>query len=218
MFLFLSHRSLALLPANVREGRGPDVPVSHHVGRFRTYRRARDFFPSAAPSCAKSRTDCLQMDKRYFSEALAGTVCAVRAELVPRQSVLPISFDSACSDLLAAHIHDVLLFDIHQHEVAVVDILCLPGVDQMKGQANVCTSCLSFLRTRKQIPRFSLANGMWLGSIPPELSELSFVENIAVYDGEMVVLKRAVGEGLIYENLDVGDIEEALEALHGYDA
>ena len=32
----------------------------------------------------------------------------------------------------------------------------------------------------KQLPRLLLVNGMWLGSVPPELSKLNFVEKIAI--------------------------------------
>ena len=44
---------------------------------------------------------------------------------------------------------------------------------------HICSGCLSYLKKRK-IPPFSLANGLWLGKIPKELQDLSYVEKMLI--------------------------------------
>ena len=45
--------------------------------------------------------------------------------------------------------------------------------------ANVCASCMSAIKQKKR-PALSLANGMWIGDIPMELSILTFPERILI--------------------------------------
>jgi hypothetical protein len=44
---------------------------------------------------------------------------------------------------------------------------------------HVCHECVSFL-DKKVMPPMALANGLWVGSVPKELSDLSFVERLLV--------------------------------------
>ncbi|THU81902.1 hypothetical protein K435DRAFT_692657, partial [Dendrothele bispora CBS 962.96] len=52
-----------------------------------------------------------------------------------------------------------------------------PVLDQTCDQ--VCLTCRKSLREGKR-PRISLANGLWLGSIPEELKELNFMERLLI--------------------------------------
>ena len=44
---------------------------------------------------------------------------------------------------------------------------------------HVCHECVSFLE-KKKMPPMALANGLWVGDVPKELSDLSFVERLLV--------------------------------------
>ena len=48
-----------------------------------------------------------------------------------------------------------------------------PGCDK------VCNKCMSFL-SKERIPPLSLANGLWIGEVPTELSGLSFAEKMTI--------------------------------------
>jgi len=58
-------------------------------------------------------------------------------------------------------------------------------IQELKGPVldyrcnQVCDDCRKNLRKGK-IPRHALANGLWLGAVPPELSCLSFVERLLI--------------------------------------
>ena len=55
--------------------------------------------------------------------------------------------------------------------------LLQPAVSRGGGQISIqaCSECLSALK-RKKLPRFSLANNMWIGDIPDELKNLTLPE------------------------------------------
>ena len=44
---------------------------------------------------------------------------------------------------------------------------------------HVCCECVSFLK-KKVMPPMALANGLWVGNAPKELSELTFVERLLI--------------------------------------
>ena len=44
---------------------------------------------------------------------------------------------------------------------------------------HVCQECISFLE-KKVMPPMALANGLWVGNVPKELSDLTFVERLLV--------------------------------------
>ena len=57
------------------------------------------------------------------------------------------------------------------------------GVSTVRGQTivNICGECLAELRKDSPLPpRFSLANGLWIGPIPIELSSLTFPEQLLI--------------------------------------
>src|SRR5882762_4091806 len=54
-------------------------------------------------------------------------------------------------------------------------------MDRKKGrlQGDACHDCLRALRNN-QTPALSLANGMWIGDVPPELAILTLPEKVLV--------------------------------------
>ncbi len=64
---------------------------------------------------------------------------------------------------------------------AVVEIegpVLYGGVDT-DGYLGLCEDCLASLQ-RRQLPKMSLANGLWVGDVPDELRRLNFVEKLLV--------------------------------------
>lgn len=62
-----------------------------------------------------------------------------------------------------------------------------------KTAASVCTSCWNVLK-QKHVPSGSLANGLWIGDVPPELQALNFVEKLLVarYRHSVCIVKLGV--------------------------
>lgn len=60
-------------------------------------------------------------------------------------------------------------------------VLCNAGVVSQKGgrYVQLCLECFNALY-HKRLPLLALANGLWLGDIPPELQELNTVEKLLV--------------------------------------
>lgn len=75
-----------------------------------------------------------------------------------------------------------------KHDLYQMILLHPPGVTN--EQANICNECFRALQ-RKQLPKFSLANDMWIGEIPKELSMLTLPERmlIAIYYPSAYIFK-----------------------------
>src|SRR6201987_2870563 len=55
----------------------------------------------------------------------------------------------------------------------------LPGPVMIKGLSQVCQQCHKSLSANK-VPKYALANGMWLGDVPLVLSDLTFAEKLLI--------------------------------------
>jgi len=62
-------------------------------------------------------------------------------------------------------------------------LLASEGVIRQEGKstANICRECLGDLKKTSTLPpKFSLANNLWIGAVPPELSTLTFPEQLLI--------------------------------------
>lgn len=59
------------------------------------------------------------------------------------------------------------------------NMLLYPAAVHNQSMADICQECINALQKEK-IPQFSLANNMWIGEVPKELSMLSLAERILV--------------------------------------
>ncbi|EAU86574.2 hypothetical protein CC1G_07770 [Coprinopsis cinerea okayama7 len=58
--------------------------------------------------------------------------------------------------------------------------ICFPEIPVLDDTcSDICRACHESLKSGKR-PKYALANYMWLGNVPPELSELSFAEKILI--------------------------------------
>lgn len=69
--------------------------------------------------------------------------------------------------------------DPHPAQRLTDGILLHPTSWQLSDAVQVCDQCMAALRRRK-LPKFSLANGLWVGDVPPQLAELSLAERVLI--------------------------------------
>jgi hypothetical protein len=58
-------------------------------------------------------------------------------------------------------------------------MLLAGGIQPLDALAFICTECIERLKKGRR-PKFSLANGMWVGRVPPELQGLTLPERILI--------------------------------------
>jgi Helitron helicase-like domain at N-terminus/PIF1-like helicase len=100
--------------------------------------------------------------------------CAVCGQLVVMTKLIKLS-DVKCSLDPLVHVGVTRLprksvdDPIKEIEGPIIDANC----------KHVCLECVSFLE-KKKMPPMALANGLWVGNVPKELSDLTFVERLLV--------------------------------------
>ena len=137
--------------------------------------------PTAFPPPVLSTRDqaCIVRDwvNDISVSALKELVCGVCARLVSTTDTVRYDLKSQVLDVLLQSAGRVLPPQLASNEKL---ILCDAGKDGETGLLVVCKECNTWLNGKKKIPRLSLANGLWLGEVPPELSDLHFVEKLTV--------------------------------------
>lgn len=113
--------------------------------------------------------------KDIFPNNFIESACAVCAQLVPQKLLSPISDEAYDENLL--HSNDTIT---RCERLKVADpILEMPGPILLPSCKDVCKGCLSELKEGRT-PADSLANGLWLGEVPPQLQNLSFTEKMLI--------------------------------------
>ncbi|KAJ3486464.1 hypothetical protein NLI96_g4222 [Meripilus lineatus] len=82
-------------------------------------------------------------------------------------------------------------------------VICSAAVSTRNGikVVRLCTQCWANLK-RRTVPTKALANGLWLGDVPPQLKKLNFVEKlvIALYRHNVSVARVAKGQRKMITN------------------
>ena len=133
-----------------------------------------NFLKAASPSVVDQ---CLsEFIDATGNEAVRQHVCMVCAREVWGKEVERCTVDSIPNKgLLSPN-------EFHPAHVLTLGMLLERAVmDREKGrlQGDVCHDCLRALRNNKT-PALSLANGMWIGDVPPELAILTLPEKVLV--------------------------------------
>ncbi|KLO04890.1 hypothetical protein SCHPADRAFT_840071, partial [Schizopora paradoxa] len=100
--------------------------------------------------------------------------CAVCGRLTVLTDSVPIA--DVDLDFLQRYTKSVTRAERHDVKESVRPIDG-PPIDKMC--TIVCKSCTQDVQ-RKKLPKMSLANGLWLGEVPPILKELTFAERLLI--------------------------------------
>ncbi|KAH6888905.1 hypothetical protein BKA70DRAFT_1041779, partial [Coprinopsis sp. MPI-PUGE-AT-0042] len=101
--------------------------------------------------------------------------CAVCGELHPRLTLTPMtSFETDFFDPL--NVQGISRLPRQRSSDPILDV---PGPVLDHRLDKVCSSCVRQLK-KSRIPRLALANGLWLGEVPNELSNLTFDEKLPI--------------------------------------
>ena len=113
---------------------------------------------------------CSRMDAQNINES----GCAVCGELKPLRDMSRLKAVKRQLDILSAS--GVSRIErkksshcLREYTGPILDYNC----------SMICNSCRRSIRTSK-VPRLALANGLWIGDVPPQLKCLNFVEKILV--------------------------------------
>jgi hypothetical protein len=107
-------------------------------------------------------------------ELLQEAGCAVCRRLV---SIIQMSKLSAVQNLL--YILDVKGVTRKEHQKTTDEITEKEGPVLNNHSDRVCDTCRHLLQNNK-MPPLALANRLWIGDCPPELSNLTFVEKLLI--------------------------------------
>jgi len=164
-------KKLSALP---KVGKRSSLKSSRAVRNHKYYTRKDVKFPPSPPSKRLMHKIisgfCDDTHPSKFEEA----GCAVCGQLVVMSSLIKLS-DIKCSldplvcvgvTRLPRNSANDQIKEIHG---PIIDTNC----------KHVCCECVTFLK-KKKMPPTALANGLWIGDIPKELSDLTFVERLLV--------------------------------------
>ena len=120
-------------------------------------------------ACTIVKSACDTMDATEIEEG----GCAVCGQLVPLSTLTRLSAMSKYLHVLSTpgvtRKERLNKFDKIYEYSTVLDHSC----------DHICNSCRAAIRNNK-VPRFALANGLWLGNVPKELSSLRYVERMLI--------------------------------------
>ncbi|TFK20874.1 hypothetical protein FA15DRAFT_598914 [Coprinopsis marcescibilis] len=100
--------------------------------------------------------------------------CAVCGQLTPISQLTNINSSNVDLSCLISESHTQ---KERKHGTDTITGVTTPAIDHRCD--SICNSCLQDLRNNK-MPKYSLANGLWIGEIPKELQDLMFAEQILI--------------------------------------
>ncbi|KAF5337331.1 hypothetical protein D9611_002867 [Ephemerocybe angulata] len=78
---------------------------------------------------------------------------------------------------------------------------------------SICNDCRSYIR-KGAVPRYALAKGLWIGSVPPELRELRYIERILVAKVRHSVCWAKVSSGMRKMKANVVSFESPMPKIY----
>ncbi|KAF7796802.1 hypothetical protein EIP86_007986 [Pleurotus ostreatoroseus] len=134
------------------------------------------------------------------SASLREGPCAVCASLVSVIDRTEMTLEDECLQLLFEHEQQVVAWQCQ--DLPGSQVLCKAAVNEADGTAWVCKACYNALKKHSHLPRNALANGLWIGEVPVELSSLNLFEKymIARYRHNVCVVTVAGGARKMHAN------------------
>lgn len=137
-----------------------DIEYHEYRNKQKAEIKLPDIFP---PSQASS--DLIDDIVQGFATNISNfheSACAVCAQLIPQKLLLSITKEDYDQNLLMSD----NMVTVKERKSASDPICDIPGPVLLPGCDNICQSCLSELKEGRT-PADSLANGLWLGEVPP---------------------------------------------------
>ncbi|KAJ3520205.1 hypothetical protein NMY22_g12852 [Coprinellus aureogranulatus] len=132
-------------------------------------------FPPDPPSNDLIKSIILDWCRDSSPHMLEEDGCAVCGQLSPLQSLTALK-DMPDLDLSCLKSPDSTRMQRHSIKDKVMG---LKGPVMDSNCSSVCPTCLKSLKGGKK-PKFALANGLWLGDVPPQLKNLTFAEQMLI--------------------------------------
>jgi len=133
-------------------------------------------FPPPPPSVHLKETIVRNWCKDTSPEMFAEGGCAVCGQLTPLHQLSPLSKTDCDLDILNRAGMGFTRLERTSNKDPIMEVKG-PVIDA--DCTKICRSCENSL-AMGLIPKYALANGLWLGRIPPQLQNLSYAEQLLV--------------------------------------
>lgn len=134
-------------------------------------------FPLAPCTTRKSAQIVQKWTDVTLAVAIAKSLCATCAQLVSTNTLVLLPLDDPGFEALFGRANDILPA---QFWTEPLRLLCLSAVDYEKNVAWLCQTCSHLVHVKKEVPFLSLANGLWLRDVLPELQDLCLMKKIII--------------------------------------
>lgn len=111
-----------------------------------------------------------------YCRAFQESGCAVCGQLVPMLDTMPIGQSQADFSILANDGMGYTRMERSSSDDTVQEIKG-PIIDETCSR--ICLSCNACV-SAGELPQYSLARGLWLGTVPAELKDLSYAEQLLI--------------------------------------
>ncbi|HYP43548.1 MAG TPA: DUF6570 domain-containing protein, partial [Candidatus Nitrosocosmicus sp.] len=130
-------------------------------------------------SAFKFQVCCICAKKKPLDQIHKYLISSIRSIIESMKTNLKfIASQIGLCDQTQVPIH--LLEDLHHNNSELTRILlCKQGISNKEGSIHICKTCLYSIKQNK-IPKFSLANGTWIGCIPSNLPKLTMIEEMLI--------------------------------------
>lgn len=184
-------------PSPAFEADGPSVLPSHlglqigdNVVRSAWTERPEHVFPPMPNTKEAVRQFVCDWTDAISEAELVERPCGVCAQLKAAKGYHRVGLDDPCMRVLYVRASHVAVPDNCDSVEDWERVLCREAVDRGSRTVEVCSTCHGAVKKRKRLPVVSLANGLCMGDVPPELQDLNFMERtmIALYRHNICVL------------------------------
>jgi hypothetical protein len=159
--------------AAVKKSNSKD-PEKYKQQHLAAVQKHQNKFPPTPPSLNLQHSIISNYCKDISSQKFTESGCAVCGKLAPLTELYKLSKFKLKLDILIQE-------NVTKNEQLSSD----DPIDTIKGPVlenkfdTICKKCQKSISAGKR-PKFALANGIWLGNVPKELSDLSYVEQLLV--------------------------------------
>jgi hypothetical protein len=157
---------------NYQNREGDDYRHKHLISATK-YTESKKF-PPAPLTCVMQLKIMTKACKAMTPSIIAESDCAVSGILTPNTKLSDL--ESMSSKLYLLERSEVTRKERHKTSDKMTG---MSGPVLINELNKICNTCARSLKADK-VPKKSLANGLWIGSIPSELKDLSYAEHMLI--------------------------------------